>query len=69
MPRHEPAGRVTNVWVEGIPEGYTDDDVHWNVQQMAERGDAVAQLALDSVKIWLDMHSTKSRHTRIYLDD
>lgn len=60
---------VTNIWVTGVPETWTDADVLAAVEVAADHGDPIAQRALDTLRCWVDQCEPMSTYgTRVYLD-
>jgi len=62
----EDYGKVEGVWVKEVPEDFSDADVAYSVELLAEKGDRVAQKALPFIRVSL---GRPERGTRVYKDD
>ena len=58
-----------NVWVTEVPDDFTDADVRYNVELLAQAGDATAKRALELVRHWIDMQHPRDSRSRVYLDE
>ncbi len=57
----------TSVWVENVPLDFSDSDVQWNVEQMADAGNQTAVLALElTPETWISTNGRGS--VRVYRD-
>jgi hypothetical protein len=59
---------VTNIWVTGVPESWTDAQVVDVVQVAAACGDVIAQRAIETLLCWIDQCDYSTNGTRVYLD-
>ena len=57
---------VTNVWCENVPADFSDADVAYTVECLANTGDAVAITALPYIRVCM---SNYNDGTRVYLDN